>query len=290
MRSTNLLLAVCLLTPAPLAQSGTSGSETSVSPARNLSSAGGRTASESAVAEVELAFATGGEATTSESYRFLGGTVWSGNGFAPTGPVVFGIAQPAGTKDGGLTELVHGLGFQTPGAGVTTASLGGQAAGGVTVLSNSQLSLVTPPGVNPFGNPLGRVGLAVANDHGASALEGGYVYTPALDVAEPPRAGEDFSIHLFAKPGDFQDLYLGLSLPGVALPVAGIEGAWELLGFFASPLSATFASADVTTWTLPVPASPSLVGKTIEWQAYSFGSLAPLSGSFTNRLSTTISG
>lgn len=42
------------------------------------------------------------------------------------------------------------------------------------------------------------------------------------------------------------------------------------------------ATDDTTTWTLPLPADPALAGQTVELQAISITSFAPVVGSFSN--------
>lgn len=269
------------------AQAGAAGSESHLSSARNLPAAAGSADSANYVAEVELAFASGGAPTSSENYRFRGGAVWTGTELSPSGPLVFGFADAVGDKDGGETRVLSGLGFQAPGAGAPSVSLGGANASAVNVLSDTELSLVTPAGVDAFGNPLARVDVALTNGLGTSTAADAFVYTPALQVPEAPRVGSSFEIELHAGPLEFQDLYYGLPIPGFALPVAGIDGAFDLLAFNSSPVSFAPSGGDITTWTLPVPATPTLVGQSIDWQAFSLDGLAPLSGSFTNRITTT---
>lgn len=289
MRILPALILAGLPFSSALAQSGASGSESYVSTARNLPASGARASSESVDAETELAFTTAGAEATSESFSFQGGAVWTGNELVPSAPIVFGVVDPKGTSAGGESELVLGFGFQAPGAGATSVTLGSASASGVAVLSDTQVSLVAPAGVNPFGNSLGRVSLEVANANGAAALDDAYLYTPALWFEDEPVIGETFSIRMTGSPGDLQDLYFGLSFPGVAAPIAGFTGSWELLQFFASPVPSGPAPDGETTWSLPVPLNPSFVGASLEWQAIAITSFSPLTGALTNSIVTTIS-
>ena len=289
-----IALGSCALSPT--AQSGVAGATTTISPARNLPALGGVSSSASTTAESELGLATGGPVVSSASYRFEGGAVWTQNGFQPSGPVVFGLesafptAGAVGASAGGEAETVLGLGFASPGAGATSVSLAGAPASGVHVLDDNRIAITTPAGVDVLGNPLAGVALSVTNALGTSELADAYVYTPALVAGDPPRVGETFRLHLFGEPGDFQDLYFGVPVPGFALPIAGIAGAFDLVGLSISPVSAAIATSHDTSFLLPVPNSPSLVGQSIDWQGFSLDSLAPLGGSFTNRLTTTFQG
>ena len=294
MRQLLIPLTCGLLGSALAAQSGIAGASVTVSPARNLPAVGGISSSTSFAVESEIGFATGGPVASSTNFVFEGGAVWTGNGLAPVAPVVFGIASDfngpgaVGTAAGGQVEHVLGLGFQLPGAGATSVSLGGAPAPSVLVQSDNRIEITTPPGVDsPLGNPLAAVELSLTNNLGTSSVQDAYTFTPALAVGEQPRVGQTFRLHLLGEPGDFQDLYFGVPLPGFALPVAGIAGAFDLVALSQSPVSATFAISNDTSFLLPVPNSPSLVGQSIDWQGFSLNSLAPLGGSFTNRLTTT---
>lgn len=286
-------LFVAIAAGTAAAQSGVAGATITISPARNLPAAGGVSSSSSYLAESEIGFATGGPVATSSHYQFEGGAVWTQNGLAPVSPVVFGIESSfptsgaVGTSAGGESEVVLGLGFTSPGVGTPSVSLAGAAATGVSVLDDNRIAITTPPGVNAYGNPLAGVALSVGTTLGTSELEDAYVYTPALAAGDTPRVGETFRLHLLGEPGDYQDLYFGIPVPGFALPVAGIAGAFDLAAYFTSPVSASFANSHDTSFLLPIPNSPSLVGKSIDWQGFSLSSLAPIGGSFTNRLTTT---
>ena len=280
-------LAACLVALPAAAQNGAAGSETSFSSARNAPTAGGAAASASFDVESEVAHATAGPVADSESYSFVGGAAWSDASFSASGPVVFGVADGRGDKDGGEPETVFGFGFQDPGAGATTVAIGGASASGVNVVSNTELSVTSGAGVNLYGNPLGRSEVTVANALGANTAADAYTYTPALAIDGEVRIGKNYRLDLYGEPGEFRASYYGLSIPGIALPIGGLDGAFDLLGLFleAGPLAP--AATDMTGWTLPVPFAPVLVGQSLDYQGYVLSSLAPLGGSFTNRLVVT---
>lgn len=274
------------------AQSGISGSESHISPARNLPAAGARATSENFVAETEVASPQGGPASQSETYRFRGSATWSGSDLDAPGPLVFGVAtaqgtSPIGDPGGGDPEILLGLGFQAPGSGVNTATIAGQSTGVAVALSDTELLVVTPSGTNAIGNPLARVDVGVSNSLGSSAAPDAYTYGPALVTEAPPKIGETFKLHLYGAPGALVDGFVGLSFPGISVPISPLGGAFDLALYFESPVSSAFLVTDTHTWALPIPNKTNLVGKTVEWQGYALSSLAPLAGSFTNRIATT---
>ncbi|QDU65863.1 IPT/TIG domain-containing protein [Engelhardtia mirabilis] len=288
MKSLFLICAASALAPIVSAQSGVSGSESSIAPAGNLNSAGGATGSAGYAAETSLAFAGGATASSSANYSFRGGALWSENGFAPPGPAVFGVLQGSGSKAGGDTVTVVGSGFL--GGGPISVEVGGAAASGVTVVSDTELSLVTPPGVNVYGNPLGASDVTVGDGLTTATATDAYVYTPALTAPAELRIGAPYEIAMYATPGALIDLYIGVAIPGVVLPIGGLDGAFEMLGFFLSPTSSTFAGPEPQVWGFPLPKDPNLVGLAFQWQGFELTNFAPLTGSFTNRLSTPIGG
>lgn len=284
------LLCLSLCAAAPLAQSGASGSESFASSARSAPATGGTAAGFLYLVESEVGRATAGPGSDSETYHFEGGAVWTGPDLAASGPVLFGVGHPHGVGAGGAVEVLFGAGFQSAGAGMTTVHFDGSPAGGVVVLSDTRVEVVTPPGVNLFGNPAAIVDVALANDLGAATASGAYAFTPALVQVEEAVVGTTFHLHAVDEPGALHVLAYGLSIPGLAIPIAPFGGALELVTVVATVGGLVPTATGYTSYPIPLPDSPSLIGKGLEWQLLSLSSLAPAAGSFSNRIVTTIGG
>jgi len=293
MRFQPYLAVPTLLVAAALsadAQNGASGSESWLSSARNAPSSGGSSRSESISVESELGFATAGPPATSESFAFQGGAVWTGAGFDPVGPVVFGLADAKGHAAGGETEVVLGLGFQEPGAGATTVAFDGVAGGGVVVLGDTQLTVVSPPGTNLVGNPKGRVDVSVANAYGSSQASGAYTFTPAITQAGVARIGKTFHVLSTDEPGALEVLAYGKTVPGVTVPVFPYSGVLELI-LASGPLSGVVPVPNgFGNFAIPVPPLASLVGGSVDLQMLSLSTLVPGTGSFSNTIQVTVEG
>ena len=284
-------VALAFLCAPAMAQSGTSGARDTFSTARALPAAGGVAASASFVAEATISQAVTGPVQLSSNYAFSGGVAWVGEEFAPTGPVVFGTEIARGDKDGGYAATVFGRNFSEPGAGPLTLRVAGTPATNVTLGAGNDAGFVMPTGVDALGNGLGAVDIEAETLLGARTAKGAFTYTPALVGGTPPVVGSAFTLHEYAAPFELQDLYFGVSIPGVGLPLPPVDGAFALLALFFSTNPSLFSTSDATTWNFGLPANPSLVGKSLEFQAYSFDSLTPvITGAFTNVHTITIQG
>lgn len=281
-----LFAAACVLQPTLLAQSGASGSETIRSPARSLSAAGGSATSTGTSSETELALPIAGPVSTSANHRFLGGAVWTDNGYAPGGPIVFGVLEGSGTKDGGELEVVIGAGFQS--AGALQPLFGDLPVLSTTVVSDSELLVQSPPGVDLIGNALGQTSVTVGDGIQSSTASDAYLYRPGILSPTGLRLGEPAEIVVYANPGDLVTVYGGASLPGIVLPLAGFDGAFDLLAVYFDLFGSTFVADGPLVLDFTMPTKLSLVGKTLQWQGSAIDSFFPLTGSFTNKLSLQI--
>lgn len=281
------LLALGALAGATAAQSGASGSENHVSSARNAPSAGGSSASPGFLVESELGHATAGPEASSTNFSFVGGATFTGPGFAPSTPVAFSVQSGQGPAAGGQAAEVLGVGFASPTAGTTQVDFDGLAAGNVFVVSDTRLSLLTPPGTSLLGNPKASVDVVVLNDDGSSSLSDGYLYTPALLERAPALIGGTLELDVVDEPGSFHLLAYGFALPGFGIPLNGFAGSLELITGTSTFGALTPSPSGTTQFAVPVPDQPAIVGKSLDWQVISISSLAPFAGSFSNLLSTT---
>lgn len=109
---------------------------------------------------------------------------------APPAPPVLTSVDPTGGPLAGGTEItITGSGFEEPGAGTTTVTVGGEPATGVTVMSDTEITATTPAGTTA-----GLVDIVVANDNGADTLANGFEYfaEPTVTAVVPdtgPTAG-----------------------------------------------------------------------------------------------------
>lgn len=225
----------------------------------------------------------------SESYSLVVGAIHADGALAAGPPVVAGVTELAGTKDGGQTAHVVGFGFADVLAGTTTVDFGSSMTPSVSVLSNTQLQVSTPPGVDLLGNPLGLVDVSVTNQLGAGTAADAYAYLPALiESGEASIAGGALSLSLHSIPGALAVLSYGLSLPGVGVPVAPFDGSLTILVGQVIVPGLEPAPDGIVAWEFPLPDDPALTGATIEFQAAALENLAPLGGSFTNTLPITL--
>ena len=95
----------------------------------------------------------------------------SSSGGAP--PQVAAIVPTGGSSIGVVPATIIGSGFSTKGAGDLTITFGGVAATGVTVLHDTTVSCVPPP-----GTPGALVDIVVFNAIGTSTLPNAYTYAP----------------------------------------------------------------------------------------------------------------
>lgn len=98
-------------------------------------------------------------------------------------PQVTGISPKGGPPAGGTTVTVTGSGF----TGATAVNFGPQAGTAVTVLSDTQLTVVSPP-ISPTG--LAVVDVTVVTSFGTSATSAAdqftYLHPPTVQAIKPP--------------------------------------------------------------------------------------------------------
>ena len=272
---------------APTRQVVFASSESFVSIAAVQPAGVGRAASASYAADMKAGLAAAGSEGSSSQYVARARTAAIPAQLSSSRPLVFGVAPALGHKDGGEPVAVHGFELDdTP--GVASVLLADQPATSVSTTSNTVLSATSAAGLNEFANPLGRGNVEVTTSAGTGALADGFVYGPALSEEAPPQVGAPYAVDLHLHPGDFYLLALGASVPGLAVPVPPFAGAAEILLGVKQLVGLTLAPEGMASFGLPVPADASLIGATVEFQALALTSLAPLAGSFTNRLETTI--
>jgi len=85
-------------------------------------------------------------------------------------PVINSLSPVSGTTSGGTTVTLSGSNF----TGTTGVSVGSVAATGVSVVSDSQLTFVTPAGAS------GTAAIAVTNSAGTTTFSSGFTYTTGL--------------------------------------------------------------------------------------------------------------
>jgi len=120
-----------------------------------------------------------------------------------TSPLLLAALPAHGFSGGGARIELQGLGFQADIAGVNVVHFGSVPAAEVSVLDDSRLSVLVPPGVP------GPVTLKVANANGSAELADGFHYDWAPSVSQfTPAAGSSLGGALvtvtgggFASPG-----------------------------------------------------------------------------------------
>ncbi|TAJ23481.1 MAG: hypothetical protein EPO68_03050 [Planctomycetota bacterium] len=280
--------ACALLVCAPLAraQQPIAGSQSHVLFAASVG--GGAAASSSASYALDGSLLAAAELASGAQWSFRPATVWSGTSFQPAGPLVFSAFPPEADRVGGASASVIGYGFAAPGAGPLDVALAGVPVTAPFIASNSVALVTVAPGVNAFGNPLGRGDVVVQNAHGGASAVGGFVYTPAVVLDGPVRIGQAAPLRLALPPASFYALAVGGSIPGFTVPVPPLQGALELINPVILVTGVKFSITGQAAFQPPVAADLGLVGVQLEIQAISLTGLDPLVGTFTNRLVVTI--
>ena len=245
-----------------------------------------RAASSSYVAQMKLGLAPSGVTSVSSQHEAHFGTAAIPAQLSPGPPLVFAVEPAAGDKSGIEPVTIRGFNLDD-GSGTAFASLGGVAMFGATT-TNTVLSAVNGPGTNVHGNPLGRVDAEVITAAGSGVGSELFIYTPALTEEAAPSVGQTYLLDLHLPAGSFYQLALGTSVPGVSAPVPPLDGAAEILLGIVQLTGLVPAPANLVTLPLPIPANPGIIGVPIELQAAVLTGLAPLAGTFTNKLATVV--
>jgi hypothetical protein len=245
-----------------------------------LDAGGGGSASSNFAAWMSIGSPSKGQLT---SPRFAAGIgILETSDPQPTnGPVIFGITQPFGPKAGGNLVSISGLNFDKFGNGPTvTVDIGGNAATGVNVSSNTQLTATAPAGAK------GPQDLTVTSSFGSNTAVGGYVYTPAVTATPFSVQGGTVELKNYGTVGQVFNTYIS-----TATTSANTNYGTLLIGPF--PLVQVLGSVPyfgpdgVTDIVFGVPHNPVLVGLTVYYQSLDITGVGPLTGELTNRASTT---
>jgi len=278
------ILALAVASPLASAQSPLASSESFVAVNPTASGGGASPASSSFSGSGTSPFTFSGPLASSESFTALSAALDDGT-LTGGRPMVAGVSAGLGTKDGGTLVDVFGFGFTDPGAGLTTVEFDGIPAPVVFVVGNTRIGARTPVGVNQHGNPLGSVDVDVTNDLGSSSADDGFLFLPALTAGDPARVGGFADVYVHSDPGSFVLVVYGVTSPGTALPVEGLDGALEFVtGYW--PLSTFMFSATGTVGiSIPVPDDASLIGFAAQMQGVVVDAVVPaVTGAFTNVL------
>ena len=247
-----------------------------------------RAASTSFQGDIALADAPVPFVAASPSFQVRGIALAPASLAAGGAPYVAGAFPARGDADGGEPIELLGWNLTAPGAGAATVALEGTPAIPATLLANHRASITTPPGTNGFGNPLGLGSIELVNDLGLASRARGFAHTPALVQLDEAEVGGTWRLGYLGAPGSLEFVYLGASVPGLALPVGGVEGALEIP---TNPKKLVQGSADANgekQHVLPVPDNPAFVGLTLELQGLSIELVPAVRLRFTNRLELPI--
>ncbi len=92
-------------------------------------------------------------------------------------PRITSVVPPSGREEGGTLVTLNGTGFLVDGAGTNLVRFGGAPAQQVTVVSDTSLRCLTPPGAQGA-----VVNVTVTNQNGTAALTQAFSYTGPMEV------------------------------------------------------------------------------------------------------------
>jgi hypothetical protein len=281
-----LWIATSQICAVAIAQAQVSGAESHVLFAAGITAAGGAGASPNY--QLDGSLSAGAELAAAPQWSSFPATVWSGSAFQPTGPLLFFVLPSEADRNGGMAATVVGHGFAQVGAGTPSIALGGQAVGPAFVASNSLALITIPVGTNVHGNPLGLGSVVAQNAFGSALAESAFTYTPAVVADGPVRIGCPAPLRVSVPPASFYAIAVGGSIPGFALPLPPLQGSLELIDPILLVSGVKFSVTGQALFQPPVADNMSLIGVVFELQALSLTSLAPLAGTFSNRLVISI--
>jgi hypothetical protein len=197
-------------------------------------------------------------------------------------PIVFGLTPHFGPQGGGTSVAVSGLNFDKFGVGPTVGvTVGGAAATGVSVQSNTQLVMNTPPGA------MGQADVVVTSSLGSGSKPDGFVYTPAVLSTEQVVLTGKLRVENYGPVGTYFDTWFSPFATSIPLPPFGtiLIGPTPIVKFLAGfyPAPNGIHVLEVT-----VPNDPSLHGVVAHYQTVSVPSFAPLVIQLTNASTTTV--
>ncbi len=275
------LLGVC---PPSWAQAS-AGSDTVIVLTQSLMSGAGVSTSPSNTLQAGIAQPGSGGLAVSPSFKLFNGVVPVLPSLGTNRPIVFGVREGYGDKNGGQTVTLAGMNFTAPGAGAAVVRFDGDIAFPATVTSNTTISANVPAGTNGLANPKGAVDVEVSNSLGSSTAGDGWRYTPALAQYTAAQTGKPFQFHVVSEPGSLYVVAFGGALPGFTIPLPPFTGMLNLPTnpvLFTTVLFSPNGHSAVKAF---VPDIPAIVGKSIFFQAISItDTVPPLGGSFTNVL------
>jgi hypothetical protein len=287
--SAALFFSAGVLTAQSGATSPYASSESTVGRLAAIVAGGGSASSNDFGAEAALAGPPAAARAVSESFVATGGAVTVPASLGAGAPVVLATEPDAGEPAAGAPVRVRGAHLAEAAGGAPTVLFGAQPAGVLTAQSTA-VDLLAPAGLGPAGNPLGATTVEVQTAAGAGALEGGYVYTPALVWSAPPMVGATAEVLFRGEPGAYLFLAYGVSSPGFALPLPPFDGALELALAFPLVGGVPTGADGTLVHAIPIPDSPGLEGVLLELQALAMNTIEPLAGGFTNRLAAAVGG
>lgn len=278
----------CLLGTTTDAQ-GMSASESGFTPVQSLNAAGGLsltvTGNQSTASLSQLG--TGAEAT-STNYLLQDSVAWSPSVILPTGPIITGVREGSGDKDGGETVTVFGFNFDAVGAGIHDVQFDGNPGTNASVLSNTMISVQTPASLNSLGNTIGASSVTVTNSLGSDDTSDAFYFEPALVQATHAQLGRTLQLRLQTSEDAIPFYLFGLSIPDFGIATPPFDGQLEcILQLLFVSTAIVPATAGVSVQKIPVPKTLP-TGVVLEFQALSIDDFTLTSGSWSNRVEVTI--
>ena len=247
-----LAAAILFLCPPPAAAQGPAGSESATTISRGVPVAAGVNLDWGlGISRVEIQVGLPGslERMESASFRLDPGIVWSEPNVPTAQPIVFGAVPGSGAAAGGDSVKVLGMNFIFQGQPASSVTFGGAASPSVTGVGTTSLTAQTPPGTDAAGNPLGLAEVQVGQSHPADV----FVYRPAIAQPSPAQAGKPLELDLYFEPGSITFLVAGVSLPGVTVPIAPLDGALAIISDIVFLVNGGTAPTGFSKVVLPLP-------------------------------------
>jgi hypothetical protein len=202
-------------------------------------------------------------------------------------PIVFGVVPPFGPKTGGTGVTVSGFNFDKLGVGPSvTMTVGGNAATGLSVLSNTVLTATTPAGTG-INDGSGPQPVVVTSSLGSITEPEPYINTPAITSSPVALVGASLVLRNYGAPGTAFVTFLSNSNGSANTPFGTfLVAGGTLLQIFTNVPYA--APTGVSSFKLNVPNLAVLHGLTLYFQSLSVTNPSPLQGSMTNAATTTL--
>ncbi len=281
------VVAALLLGTSSAAQSN-AGSTDTVSVAHGATSSGGVAQSANFALKSGVGQVSTGAASLSTNFQFRGGVTWVPPQITTDAPIVFGVRGGLGEATGAEPVEVLGYNFAQTGAGSNAIAFDGVVAGSTTTLSNTQLSTVTPMGVDANGNPLAFAAVSVSNNLGSDTAANAFVFQPALTSPDFTHVGGAYDLQLYSRPGSFAFVFFGESIPGTAIPISPYRGSLEAIVGLEIVTPLLGLPTGLLELNAPVFDNPSLIGATLELQTLTLDDATLSTGSFSNLLAITL--